>query len=78
MEVLCEQVTHLEELVGAASSKSIVSLSNRINVAANNLDTLAHNLELFMVDTNDKFVNVMEDLMTFNDNLKVRMEALET
>ncbi|KAA8541448.1 hypothetical protein F0562_025411 [Nyssa sinensis] len=76
-EALRDRVTHLENFVGVPEDDDGVSLSASTEQHAIELVDLRKILDDFMTETNVRINNIMEDVMSLTDVVKINLKSLE-
>ncbi|KAA8541358.1 hypothetical protein F0562_025323 [Nyssa sinensis] len=76
-ETLRDRVTRLENFVGVLEDDDGVSLSVSIEQHAIELVDLRKILDDFMTETNARITNIMEDVMSLTDVVKINLKSLE-
>ncbi|KAA8525705.1 hypothetical protein F0562_007560 [Nyssa sinensis] len=76
-EALRDRVTRLENFVGVPENDDGVSLSVSTEQHAIELVDLRNILDDFMTETNARITNIIEDVMSLTDVVKINLKSLE-
>ncbi|KAA8549926.1 hypothetical protein F0562_001610 [Nyssa sinensis] len=76
-EALKERITRLENFVGVPEDDEAVSLSISTEQHAIELVDLRKILDDFMTETNARVNNIIEDVMSLTDVVKINLKSLE-
>ncbi|KAA8538784.1 hypothetical protein F0562_025476 [Nyssa sinensis] len=76
-EALKERITRLENFVGVPEDDEAVSLSVSTEQHAIELVDLRKILDDFMTETNARVNNIIEDVMSLTDVVKINLKSLE-